>query len=370
MTLNGLNNYLRLKPKRLIMNNRLATSSFLPSSAVLEMTYSCNHQCLFCSCPWEHAESNYHKGNELTLEQWKACIDKLAHYGATSFSYTGGEPFLNKNIEDIILYVNSLKVNCLNSELEFEEKTPNQFLISNGQLINESRLDFIKQQHVNLSMSLPGLRTYFDHTRNGSCDKILTLFSKAKERGINTTVNITVTKKNLFELRETISNALLAGANTLLLNRFLPGGRGMSHTQELLLDKDETIEMLLIAEDVLKKANRFGSVGTELPICLIKDIDFKHLSVGTRCAAGVEFFVVGPEGVIRTCNHSPIQLDTYEQIENLKKNKYWQTFTQKRYLPESCTNCSLTNCCDGGCREAAHIFTGDLRGNDPIFSRM
>lgn len=350
------------------MKNKVTTSCFLPASAVLEMTYLCNHECVFCSCPWEHLEGNYQKGNELTLNQWKSCIDILAHFGTNSFSYTGGEPFLNKYIEDIITYVNTLKVRFLNSQLEYEEKTPAQFLISNGQLINESRLDFIQQQNINLSLSLPGLRTYHDHTKNGNCDKILTLFNKAKKRNIHTTVNITVTKKNLFELRETISNALIAGADTLLLNRFLPGGRGMSHTQELLLDQDETIEMLLIAEDVLKKANRFGSVGTELPICLIKNLEFIHLSVGTRCAAGVGFFVVGPEGRIRTCNHSPIQLDSFEQIERLKTDKYWQTFTQKRYLPNNCFDCNLTNCCDGGCREAAHIYTGNLQGDDPIFS--
>ncbi|HEY3444957.1 MAG TPA: hypothetical protein VGK67_01285 [Myxococcales bacterium] len=31
--------------------SRLA-ASFLPRTAVLEMTYRCNHVCLFCSCPW------------------------------------------------------------------------------------------------------------------------------------------------------------------------------------------------------------------------------------------------------------------------------------------------------------------------------
>ena len=349
------------------MSNRVITSSFLPSSAVLEMTYLCNHECLFCSCPWEHKENNFKRDKELSLSEWKTCIDTLINYGASSFSYTGGEPFLNKYINDIIVYVNSLKVSFLNADLENEEKTPNQFLISNGQLLDDEKLDFIKQQNVNLSLSLPGLRTYFEHTQHGDCDKILTFFQKAKDREINTTVNITVTKKNLFELKETISNALIAGADTLLLNRFLPGGRGMYYANELLLNKEETIEMLKIAEEVLKKANRFGSVGTELPICLIKDLKFEHLSVGTQCAAGVEFFVVGPEGRIRTCNHSPVQLDSYRNIQDLKKNKYWNIFSQKRYLPEYCSDCNLTYRCDGGCREAAHIYTGNLNGDDPIF---
>ena len=349
------------------MNNSLKTSYFLPSSAVLEMTYLCNHTCLFCSCPWEHQESHYKKGKELSIEEWKQCIDKLIDYGVTSFSYTGGEPFLNKNLKEIVAYVNSKKAHYINEELEIEDKAPAQFIISNGQLIDDEKLDFIKRENINLSMSMPGMRTYNVHTQNGECDKILNLFKKAKELEIHTTVNITVTKKNLFELYETISNALIAGADTLLINRFLPGGRGMSYVDELLLNKEETIEMLKIANEVLVKANRFGSVGTELPICLVKDLDLANLTVGTRCSAGIDFFVVGPEGLIRTCNHSPVQLEHYTEIESLKLNKYWKQFTQKDYLPENCTDCSLTYRCDGGCREAAHLFTGNLKGDDPLF---
>ena len=67
-----------------------------------------------------------------------------------------------------------------------------------------------------------------------------------------------------------------------------------------------TVQMLIIAENVLRKSNRYGNVGTELPFCLIKDLKFTNLTVGTRCAAATGFFVVGPEGKIRTCNHSPV----------------------------------------------------------------
>ena len=93
----------------------------------------------------------------------------------------------------------------------------------------------------------------------------------------------------------------------------------------------------------------------------------KTLKVGTRCSAGVEFFVIGPEGMVRTCNHSPKQLARYDKIEELLKDDYWRKFTQKEYLPNACKHCNLTHLCDGGCREAAHVFTGFVDGCDPIF---
>jgi radical SAM protein with 4Fe4S-binding SPASM domain len=350
------------------MANFLKTNSFLPPTAVFEMTYKCNHTCLFCSCPWEYSGSDYKKDTELNLEEWKQCIDLLIEYGTSSFSFTGGEPLLNENLKEIIKYIHSVKACTLTENLETELNTPHMFLISNGQLLDESWLDFIKEYNVNLSMSLPGLKTYNKHTGFGECDKILNLFRKAKDRKIHTTVNITVTKLNLFEVEETIANALISGADTLLLNRFLPGGRGMLHVNELFLNSEETIQMLVSAENVLKKANRFGTVGTEMPLCLLKDLKFTNLNIGTRCSAATGFFVVGPEGFIRTCNHSPVKLVHFSELQKLKTHSYWKSFTLKDYIPDDCSGCGQLSKCDGGCREAAHVFNGNICALDPVFT--
>lgn len=347
------------------MDHREFAHSFLPNSAVLEMTYKCNHMCLFCSCPWENKNGNYQKEDELSLEEWKNCIVKLVDMGVCNFSFTGGEPLLNKNIKEIIQFVNTLVAK--HTDGLNEKSAPTQFLISNGQLMNEDFLVFLKENNVNLSLSMPGLKTYHQHTQNGEAAKILSLLEMAKNLGINTTVNITATKINLSELYETISKALLAGANTLLLNRFLPGGRGMEYTQELFLNSEETVEILDIAEEVLKRANRFGNVGTELPLCILKNKKYNNLKVGTRCAAAIGFFVVGPEGKIRTCNHSPNKLAHFTEIEQVKNSSYWRKFTQKDYLPVNCKQCTQTNQCDGGCREAAHVFSESPSDDDPIF---
>lgn len=348
--------------------NSIIAPSFLPASAVLELTYACNNSCLFCSCPWEYAASGYEKHKELSLEEWKTCIKSLIDMGVCNISYTGGEPFMNKNLRSIIEFTSSLKARHINGNLEIEEKAPNQFLISNGQLLTGETLLFLKEHKVNLSISLPGLKTYNEHTKNGDYRKVMELFSQSKEIGLSTTVNITVTKKNLFELYETLSNALIAGAGTLILNRFMPGGRGMTHANELLLDKSDTISMLQIADEVLTKAGRFGSTGTEIPICLLKNLKFTNLRVGTRCSAAIEFFVIGPDGWVRTCNHSAKQLTHFTNIESLPQNDYWKLFTQKSYLPSMCNDCSLTGKCDGGCREAAYMVNGRIDGPDPIFN--
>ena len=94
--------------------SRLAPS-FLPATAVLEMTYRCNHACLFCSCPWYAEDGDFDTRPELTADEWKSTIAKLCSMGCTDLAFTGGEPLLKEGIEDIIEFAAGLTVNlsCL-----------------------------------------------------------------------------------------------------------------------------------------------------------------------------------------------------------------------------------------------------------------
>ena len=78
----------------------------LPSTAVLELTSRCNHQCIFCSCPWEYDKD--YKNNELSTEEWCRVLDLYFANGVNHVTFTGGEPLLRKDLFDIIEYA-SLK---------------------------------------------------------------------------------------------------------------------------------------------------------------------------------------------------------------------------------------------------------------------
>ena len=354
------------------MTDCMLAPSFLPATAVLEMTYRCNHGCLFCSCPWYADNNDFDERPELSVEEWKSVIAKACEMGCCDIAFTGGEPLMKEGIEEIIEFaaeLNVQRIETVDGQLESKTVPPKLYLLTNGKNMRDDILDLCARHDINLSMSLPGLTTFEHHTCAGvKPEHVLEWFRKANNKGIKTTVGITVTAKNIHELFETISAALLAGADTLLMNRFLPGGRGIQYEKELMLNQEQVLQMLEIAEDVLTEANRFGSVGTELPKCVIGDRKYERLHVGTRCSAGLDFFVVDPSGYIRACNHSPVRLEHFSEVEKLKDNPYWKKFILKDYLPSQCSGCDMMFDCDGGCREAAHICGGNVDSPDPLLA--
>lgn len=324
----------------------------LPKSAVLELTFKCNHKCKFCSCPWDAPDSKYPKGEELSVDEWIRVVDILYSRGVESFSLSGGEVLLKDGFETILQHI--------------RDEGDNRgiylpiVLISNGRKMNEEYLRLFKKLNVHLSMSLPGYDTFAEHTGVDNVDGVLHWFQVAKRIGLNTTVNITVTRKNYHELFQTISLGLINGANDILLNRFLPGGRGLGYMDELRLSQDQINGMLDTAEEVLTYANKYGNTGTEIPFCAIRHIDkYKHIHFGYKCAAAKGFFVVDPAGNVRACNHSPHIVGHIFGNPMIEDTDYWNLFARSRYKPTMCSGCGKINMCDCGCREVAGILLGD-----------
>ena len=336
------------------MKEKIKYPTILPSVAALELTYRCNHKCLFCSCPWE-ADEKYLK-EELTYSEWTEVIDTLMRNGVSTFTLTGGEPLMRDDIRDIIDYI-------LNNGASLN-------IISNGRRITDDFLDFIAERKVSICISIPGIETFVEHTGVDNVEHVLSLFEKMRSKGIQATANIAVTKKNLPELYENIAYALIKGADYVLLNRFLPGGRGLKN-QEYLLSKDETNQMLDIAEEVLSKANKYGHVGTELPLCAINNPDkYKHIRVSNLCSAAKGFCIIDPSGYLKVCNHSPIRICKYNELDSLVNHAYWNSFRQRDYIPDMCKGCDKLDRCDGGCREAAHVYYGEINDSDPLFETI
>jgi len=346
-------------------------NTIVPQTAALEITYDCNHKCVFCSVPWDSPRKNYARLPELSIAEWKECIKTLVGHGIKSIAFTGGEPLLKLGIIELIEYAGNIKVkepifNSNDELIDYKDIPLKMSLITNGELIDDKWIKLFKKYSIDLVVSLPGSKTFKEHTGGGDYQKVMGSISKLSKAGLNVVIGVCVTKKNLPELFETIALGFLNGANQLLLNRFLPGGRGTDR-MELCLNKDEVTQMFDLAEEACTAANTYGSVGTEVPKCVITK-EYKMLKIGTMCSGGIDFFAVDPSGRVRPCNHSPVTTGTYKDIISAIRSDYWQTFKNRDFLPKECGSCQMAIECDGGCREAAHIIYGKIDSLDPLLT--
>lgn len=337
-----------------------SASSILPSTAVLELTSKCNHNCFFCCLPWEAPDTGYPVLDEMSVEEWRKAIDICVENGVTVFSISGGEPTLKQGYQEIIEYARE------QLGPKDERLGRNRIhLTTNGSTFCHENIGLCVENQVTLSLSLPGLDTYFKHTGRDGAEQILESITKASAAGIDCTAAITITKLNMHEDYETAGQALIAGATSLYINRFLPGGRGLAYPQHYVTAR-ELFDALHEIDTALFESGRSGALGTELPMCCFPNEKFEKLQISYGCSAAKDFFAIDPSGYIRVCTHSPKRLAHISNFDSLSSDSYWAAFALGDYHPSDCLSCEEKSKCAGGCREAAHVVNNDIRGVDPL----
>src|SRR5690554_4064884 len=69
-----------------------------PLWLLAELTYRCPLQCPYCSNPVEIAKYE----NELSTEDWFRVMQQARAMGATQLGFSGGEPLVRKDLEQLI----------------------------------------------------------------------------------------------------------------------------------------------------------------------------------------------------------------------------------------------------------------------------
>ncbi len=76
-----------------------------PTHAILFLTYRCTSRCRSCSM-WKRGQKTDLK-EEMTLNDWKKCVDMIGSRGLEDIEIFGGDAFLRKDVLiPLIRYIN------------------------------------------------------------------------------------------------------------------------------------------------------------------------------------------------------------------------------------------------------------------------
>jgi len=270
---------------------------------------------------------------------------------------TGGEPLLKP---ELFLLLDDLDQNPWVEELGV---ITNGLFLDSRAIENFSSLPKLKK----LKISLDGAKSETNDTlrQEGVFEKVMEALGRIRQHErFEIILMFTVMKRNYQDLESYVHLCQHLGVNGMILERFIPWGRGKEILNEVL-DKDQWAE---VVETLLEFVSLKPDKDSPLPFQAFQ-MSFRNGEtelLGAPCVIGTDGLCIMPEGTVYPCRRFPVPIGNLmnHSLDDLwEKSELLQVLRRKEALKGKCGICEFEEC--RGCRSLALALTGDYLAEDP-----
>lgn len=323
-----------------------------PLALLAELTHRCPLQCPYCSNPVELERA----ASEIDTATWQRVFDEAAALGVLQVHFSGGEPTVRRDLEDLIAHAAGLGLYTN--------------LITAGVLIDKRRMAALAAaglDHVQLSVQ--------DHEAanadriggyRGGHAKKLDVARMVRAAGLPLTINAVVHRQNLEHLGAIIELAVRLDAARLEVAHVQYYGWALRNRAALMPTRaqlDQATETVNAARERLKGV---------LTIDYVVPDYYARLPKACMGGWGRQFLNVNPAGKVLPCHAAEsITSLTFESVGDRPLAAIWtdspafKAFRGTNWMPEPCRSCERREIDWGGCRCQAFALTGNTEAVDP-----
>ncbi len=320
------------------------------------ITNLCNLRCQHCY------QDDFSKKNDLDWAGLEKVCDHLLHtieqWGKTACIHlTGGEPLLKPELFPLL--------NHLDRRSTIEELG----IITNGLSIDRETMrrlsDFPKLRKIKISLDGGDAETNDSIRQKGAFDKVMQNLRLIQEAGrFEILFMLTVMRRNFKSLPSFLKLCLDIDIDGLIIERFIPLGRGRKVMDEVL-GKEDWKEMVGMLADLISTEEAEQSL---LPYQAfqVRFSGGEPELLGAPCVIGVDGLCVMPEGNVFPCRRFPVSIGNLLETslsEIWEKSEILEKLRKKENLKGKCGSCEMNDC--RGCRSLALALTGDYLEEDP-----
>lgn len=326
-----------------------------PIWLLLELTYKCPLKCAFCSNPTDLDDLD----NELSTDEWKQVIRDAKNMGSMQIGFSGGEPTLRKDLEELVEEANNLGYYTN--------------LITSGIGLTTKRLERLKKaglRHIQLGMQSSEPMT--THWLSGvDCfDKKIKIAKEIKRLGFPMVLNVPISKINIHLVPQIIELAAEIGVEYLELANVQYYNWALINREQLMPTQEE----LLKAEAQVIAARQ--RLGDKMTLFFVIPDYFEGRPKACMNGWGSIHLTVAPDGTVLPCSQArSMQHLNFPNVRNQDLSWIWHKSNEfnlyrgDSWMKEPCRSCSEKTTDFGGCRCQAFLLTGDASNTDPACSK-
>jgi len=343
-----------------------------PFTIAWEVSRACAYACVHCRADAQHRRDP----NELSTEEAKSLIDRLADFGSPILIFTGGDPMVRPDLAELISHAAGKGLRC--------SLTPTATALPTTKRLEEVRDAGIRR--IALSLDAPDAQIHDDFRQvAGSWERTMDILHRAQEVGISVQVNTTVAKHNIDILEEMVPFIEEVNAVQWSVFFLVPTGRGMIEQMVSAEEHERTFNWLYDLSKVAPfdikatAAQMYRRVaierkraeqGGDKPVTF-QGAGFQYADGLNRPMKGVNdgngFLFISHIGEIQPSGFLPLTAGMVRDddvVEVYRNHEIFKNLRDYSKLKGFCRDCEYREVC-GGQRGRAYGVTGDYMESDP-----
>jgi 12,18-didecarboxysiroheme deacetylase len=340
---------------------------------VFNATRRCNLKCIHC---YSDSENRDYTG-ELSTDEVKVLIDDLAGFGAPVILFSGGEPLMRPDLEELIAHAVGRGMRAVIS--------------TNGTLITEDRAARLKDLGLSyVGVSLDGLEATHDSFRkiNGAFSKAVSGTRNSMRQGMKVGLRFTINRLNAHEIGPIFDLMEAERIPRICFYHLVVSGRGAGISEMMLSDNETRAVVDLIMDrtkalfdkgfepEVLTVDNHAD--GPYVYLRLMREDPkraaevLKLLTLNQGNSSGVGIACVSFDGEVyadqfwRSRSFGNVRRRPFSEIWTDVTNPLMARLKEKhKYVTGRCAGCRWLSVCAGNFRARAEAMTGDTWASDP-----
>jgi len=327
----------------------------MPLWLVVELTYKCPLKCPWCSNPVDFDRYR----NELSTEEWKDLLREGRRLGSLQLGFTGGEPTLRKDLEELVDEANRLGyyTNLITSGVGLSPQRVRDLKRAGLKQVQLS----LQSCDSELSEMLVGLDV-FAHK--------IEIARTIKAEGFPMVMNVPVSRYNIDQTEALIDLAADLGVEYLEFANLQYYNWALINRADLL----PTREQLKRSEAAVAAARE--RLGKRLTIYFVVPDYFDDRPKACMNGWGAIHLTIAPDGTALPCQEARLIKDIeFPNVRQHGLDWIWREspafrrFRGDDWMKEPCRSCDDREKDFGGCRCQAFLLTGDAANTDPVCSK-
>jgi pyrroloquinoline quinone biosynthesis protein E len=325
-----------------------------PLWLVLELTYRCPLKCVWCNNPLD-----FDRYGELTTEEWKDVLRQARALGSLQLGFSGGEPMLRDDVEELVEYATSLGYYTN--------------LITSGVGLTAARLHALKRaglKQIQLSLQSADRALTNELVGAKAHDLKMETAYRIKALGFPMVLNVPVVRQNIDQVERILKTAEDIGVDYLELANIQYYNWALLNREQLLPSR----EQILRAEAAVNAAR--ARLGKRMTIYFVIPDYYEGRPKACMNGWGTIHLTIAPDGAALPCQEvRVIQGLEFPTVREKPLAWIWnesplfRKFRGDDWMKEPCRSCTEKAKDFGGCRCQAFLLTGDAANCDPACSR-